>query len=168
MYLQRDDSDNFRLFIRSGGVYKAVGGGMELKVKEADETLSSNATSQNDDELLFAVAANDVAQFEGVLNISTGTSADFRLTFTGPSGAVGSFSAIYGDTASGDVDAGSAALGTDLSLVTGVNAGRTVRFWGGIHNGANAGNLQLQWAQDNSDVGSTTVRAGSYIKWQVQ
>ena len=143
------------------------GGGMSLIVKEADETVNNSTTLQDDNELLFAVAANEVVQFEGVLMISTDPNADFKLTFTGPAGAVGSFAAIYGDVTTGNADASSAALGSAATLIS-VNDGSVVRFWGGIHNGGTAGNLTLQWAQNTANVSDSKVLAGSYLKWQAE
>lgn len=137
---------------------------MSLIVKEADETVNNSTTLQDDDELLFSVAANEVWQFEGVLNLSAPSDGDIKLTFTGPSGAVGSFSGVYVDVSGGE-DADAAALGTSVSL-TSLNNGRIVKFQGGIHNGANAGSLTLQWAQATALVGDTKVLAGSYIKYQ--
>lgn len=139
--------------------------GQTVKVKEADETVTTNTTLQNDDELLFAVAANEVWQFEGVLSLSAPTAADFKMTFTGPAGAVGSFSVQYDSPAQGADIGASGALGESTSLALSID-GASLRFWGGIHNGSTAGNLTLQWAQDTSS-GSTTVRAGSYIKYQL-
>lgn len=163
-----DDASNPRIvWSLDGGVNENTlgGGGMSLIVKEANETVNNSNTLQDDDELLFAVAANEVWQFEGVLALSTNATPDFQLTFTGPAGAVGSFTAIYGDVASGNVDAGSGGLANAVGLAS-ANAGAMVRFWGGIHNGANAGNLTLRWAQLTADASATTVLAGSYLKYQ--
>jgi hypothetical protein len=145
----------------------AGGGGMSLIVKEADETVNNSTALQNDDELLFAVAANEVFQFEGVLVLSTAAAADFQISFTGPAGAVGSFAAIYGDNVNPDVATGSAVLGSGVTLLSAA-VGRSVRFWGGIHNGGTAGNLTLQWAQGTLSATDTIVRAGSYIKYQLE
>jgi len=52
-------------YIKINGSWVALGGGgMSLIVKEADETVNNSAVLQNDNELLFAVAANEVFQFE--------------------------------------------------------------------------------------------------------
>jgi hypothetical protein len=34
-----------------------------------------------------------------------------------------------------------------------------------VENGANAGNLELQWAQNTTDASAATVLAGSTIEW---
>lgn len=158
-------TDNQFKFYEGSTIKTLGGGGMSVKVKEADETLSSNNTLQNDDELFFAVAANEVWQFEGSMFIDTISSADFRFAVTGPSGAVGRVFAAYSDTAAFDAHVGAGDLGDTIDLQT-ANTGTLVRFWGGIHNGANAGNLQVQWAQRVSQGTATTVHAGSYIKYQ--
>ena len=141
-----------------------AGGRMSLIVKEADETVTNSNTVQDDNELLFAVAANEVWQFEGVLLLSAHPTPDFRVTFTGPTGAVGSFAAAY-STGALDESVSSDALGNVLSFAA-ASQGTVLRFWGGIHNGANAGNLQLKWAQNTPDANNTKVLAGSYIKYQ--
>lgn len=153
-----------KLYARINGATVELGGGMSLIVKEADETVTNSNTVQNDDELLFAVAANEVWQFEGVLLLSAHPTPDFRVTFTGPTGAVGSFAAAY-STGALDESVSSDALGNVLSFAA-ASQGTVLRFWGGIHNGANAGNLQLKWAQNTSDANNTKVLAGSYIKYQ--
>lgn len=161
----RSDLEKLRLKTASGVISIGEGGGMTIKVKEADESVTTSTTLQNDDELLFAVAANEVWQFEGSMFIDTTSSADFRFAVTGPSGAVGRVFAAYSDTAAFDAHVGAGDLGDTIDLQT-ANTGTLVRFWGGIHNGANAGNLQVQWAQRVSQGTATTVHAGSYIKYQ--
>jgi len=137
-----------------------------LIVQESDQTVNSGSTGTTlvDTELEFAVAANEVWQFEGVINLTTPAVADFKIAATGPTGAVGSIGAQYWDISSG-MDADGDALGTELVFISG-GPGATLFFRGGIHNGANAGSLTIQFAQKTSDAGNTTVLAGSYIKYQ--
>ena len=157
-----------KLYARINGATKELGGGgMSLIVKEANESVINSNTMQDDDELLFAVAANEVWQFEGVLNVDASSNPDIKITFTGPSGAVGSYGCIAQDTSNNTV-VGSAALGGSTPIATAAQY-KVIRYWGAIHNGANAGNLTLQWAQNTADAGAQiTVRAGSYIKYQVE
>jgi len=157
-----------KLYARINGATKELGGGgMSLIVKEANESVLNSTTLQDDDELLFAVAANEVWQFEGVLNVDASSNPDIKITFTGPSGSVGSYGCISQDISNNTV-AGSAALGGTTVIATAAQ-NKVIRYWGAIHNGANAGNLTLQWAQNTADAGAQiTVRAGSYIKYQVE
>lgn len=138
----------------------------QLIVKETDQTINSSDTLQDDNELLFAVGANEVWQFEGMLFVSTGTTPDFKLTFTGPSGAVGAFGGEISGASSYSAMF-SLALGTASGSLPGFAAGNFVRVFGAIHNGATAGNLTLQWAQFVSDAGDTKVLAGSYLKYEM-
>lgn len=155
-----------KLYARINGTTVDLGGGgMSLIVKEANESLINSTTLQDDDELLFAVAANEVWQFEGVLQVDASSSPDIKLTFTGPSGSVGSYGCIAQDT-SNNIVVGSTTLGNTTGIATAAQ-NKIVRYWGAIHNGANAGNLTLQWAQNTLDAGAQIhVRAGSYIKYQ--
>ena len=138
---------------------------MSLIVQESDQTLNSQTTLQNS-ELLFAVGANEVWQFEGILITSTGSTPDIKIAAVGPTGAVGSLAAIASAIGGNGVYASSDQLGTAISLTTAST--EFVRFWGAIHNGANAGNLTIQFAQNTSDASNTTVYAGSYMKWMAE
>lgn len=63
------------------------------------------------------------------------------------------------------VTASGSALG---QLGNGVGSLRHTRAKGFVANGANAGNLQLQWAQNTANPSDTTVRANSALKaWQL-
>lgn len=146
----------------------AAGGGMSLVVQESDQTINSQTTLQ-DTELTFAVAANEVFQFEGVIFWNTNAAPDIKFQATGPTGAVG----YWGLALANNVNSGTAnerylygALGTSLAFD--VFANGIVRFWGAIHNGANAGSLTIQFAQNTSDANNTIVYAGSYIKYQIE
>mgnify|MGYP001558419133 CR=1 FL=1 len=152
---------------QSTGIKWAAGGGMSIVVKTADETVNNSATLQDDNVLLFAVAANEKWQFEGVLMIQSNSTADFKLTFSGPTGSVGQFSRIFREAATDN--AGNGDLGDVDNSIAIVGGGRVfILFWGAIVNGANAGNLTLQWAQNTATVVDTIVHAGSYIKYQQQ
>ena len=150
--------------------FAAVASGMSLKVKTADVSISSDATLNDDASLLFAVAANEKWQFEGLIVFASGSAPDFQFAFTGPAGSVGAYTAhIYADAGTALLAAEVAdALGSAIPVLVASSANHMIRFWGAIANGGNAGNLTFQWAQNSSVASSTTVHAGSYIKYQVQ
>ena len=137
---------------------------MNLIVQESDQTINSQTTFQNT-ELTFAVAANEVFQFEGVLLYVTDTTPDIKFTAAGPTGAVGAFGMRH-STATSTPEVDVLALGSSAVYVSGGANSSMSQFWGAIHNGANAGNLTIQFAQNTSDAANTTVYAGSYLKWQ--
>ncbi len=155
------DSDNLKKAVwPSGG-----GSGPTIVLKSADETVASSTTLQDDDELLFAIGANDhwVATF--TLFFDTNSGPDFSLAITWPSGGTG----IYDVTNSGR---GSDNLVEHIGWET--VSGTAVRFDIGtvdpvavvyviVRNGATAGNVTLRWAQASSNVVSTTVKAGSFL-----
>ena len=163
-------SDLDKVYLRANGatVELSTGsGGMSLIVKTADETVNGSATLQNDDELLFAVAANETWQFEGVLFYTSGATPDIKITATGPSGAVGRFG-VVATSSNLSVEGRNDELGTGVTITSPAGNPGIVHFYGAIANGANAGNLTLQWAQGTSDASDTIVHAGSYIKYQEQ
>ncbi len=143
---------------------------MSLIVKSADESVINSTTLHNDLELFFPVGANEKWQFEGVLLVSSETTPDFKLTFIGPTGALGSFGVEAGNAGGTSTKfASGGTLGASLTVATsGVATITVIRYWGGIGNGGTAGFLRLQWAQNTSFANATTVRAGSYIKFVQQ
>lgn len=143
------------------------GGGMTLLVKSADETVNGSATLQNDDELLFAVGASETWQFEGVLFCTSGGTPNFKIAATGPSGSVGRLGVVV-TSGAWSVEGDTEDLGTGISVTSPAGNPAVVHFYGAIANGANAGNLTIQWAQNTSDASNTIVHAGSYIKYQEQ
>ena len=130
--------------------------------KIIDETIISNAVLQNDDELLFAIKANEVWRFKAYLRFNSGTVPDIQFAFTVPAGATVQY---------GGYDNGPGVLAPKVVNASGgfydVNgAGAIDNFAvieGVVVNGANAGNVQLQWAQYSSTASNTTVKKGSCI-----
>ena len=150
--------------------FAEVVSGMSLKVKTADVTITSDSTLNDDADLLFAVAANEKWQFEGLIIFDSAATSNFQLSFAGPAGSVGAFAIqAYedGTTVLGAVEI-VAALGSGVTITTSDSSPWMVQFWGAIANGGTAGNLTFRWAQGASSGNATTVHAGSYLKFQVQ
>jgi len=149
----------------------ALSGGRKTIRKTADEIVNNSATLQNDDHLVMAVGANEIWHFTFVLFTTAGANntPDIKLLLTVPAGATG-FWGIHGlTTAATGVDgngimAGAASLDGLTTLSAGVvaSANSMIIIEGTIVNGGNAGNLQLQWAQNVATAVDTTVKAGSY------
>lgn len=139
--------------------------------KTVDESVASSTAVQNDDTLLFAVAANEVWVFEVILSIETVTAADFRFRFDSPAGSSGVYGAIGAALGAASVEssarwsAGGFSLGitTSLGSTGGSGANTPVFIHGIIANGSTAGSLTLQWAQNTSDATATVVKANSFI-----
>ncbi len=143
--------------------------------KAAGESVTSSTTLQDDDDFSFAVLANTnyYAEFDLFLS-SGGAAADggFKFDFTGPA-APDSVSVIS------QISAGPACTDAMMALATAFSSAITygplssgsyfegVRIKLYVNNGANAGTVQLRWAQGTSDGTATTVAAGSLMKYQV-
>jgi hypothetical protein len=129
---------------------------IELVRKAADETVNNSTTLQDDDEIVAALAANENVHFQLHLRINSGTTPDLKIAFTVPSGATVAFTAHP----SGSTEA--TGSGTSLSLVA-LGANQALSIVGHVANGATPGNLQLQWAQNTSDVSDSKVLSDSYL-----
>ncbi len=128
-------------------------------VKTADESIVSSEVMQNDDELVIPVAANTDYAFMGIIVAqSASATPGIDYTFTVPAAIT---EGGWQDTQSGT---GSTliAFATEDDMNLGAETRATV-IWGYLQNGANAGNLQFQWAQKTSNGTATTVKAGSYL-----
>jgi hypothetical protein len=146
-----------------------------IKVKSADESVTSSTTLQDDDDLLMPVAANTDYLIDGMLYYLAAQAGDITVGWTYPSGATltwGGIGAIrdYTGAASGTewlaivADASSPSSTTDF----GGNGSLpfTASYGGVLSVGANAGTLQLQWAQRASSGTATTVYARSWLRVQ--
>lgn len=133
--------------------------------KAADETVTSNGTPQNDDHLLFSVAANEVWAITMRLSYTNNNVANstLHIDHTIPAGASG-FYTWRAQTAENE----------DLAWTTaqtgvGITSALDQPVWidGTLINAGTAGTFQFQWAQTASSVTATTIRAGSWL-WAVR
>lgn len=143
--------------------------------KSADETITNSTALQNDDVLFSPLAASSgTYQFEMNILYSASTVADIKFAFTWPAGATVTWGVIGLATGAGSIS-GDATFGNAVASGTSVaigGAGATTptpcQIFGDVIMGANAGNLQLQWAQQNLEATNCIVRAGSNLRlWRV-
>jgi len=133
-----------------------------IVVKASDETVNNSNTPQNDDELLFAIGANEVWEATFLIIQNSGATPDFRAAVAAPSGALGQIYAFYVSRAAAwafamvDLAEVIAALGASADVCY-----PTLRVI--VVNGATAGNVQLQWSQVTADASDTIVRAKSFL-----
>jgi len=134
--------------------------------KTADETVNNSATLQNDDHLLFAIAASEEWVFNAYLFLSSNGTADFQVACTVPSGA----SMKFGTEQVVSNQAGTELPGsyTDISgdspdSFEGVSHG-VLHVFGWILNSTTPGNVQIQWAQMTATAVDTIVRQGSFLR----
>lgn len=132
-----------------------------------DEARVSNTTLANDKQMGFWMAANAKYRITGRIFFDTTAAADFKYAFTGPAGAT----LIRFDRTHAAAGATPTDLVTDVvypasTALTGTGTdGGKVKFEAIVHNGATAGLFAFQWAQNTSNAGNTTVRAGSAIDY---
>lgn len=151
----------FPLLFGSNNALLAQGGSAVLPTivrKTADESVTSSATLQDDDELLFAVGASETWAFEFYIFFTAHADGDLDLAISVPSGAT----VIYGN-ASDTSNTVRTSSGGELFVagITGVNA--TVLVYGTIVNSTTAGDVQLRWAQSTSNGAATTILDNSYL-----
>lgn len=130
-------------------------------VKPSDESVVSSTTYQADDHLLDPILPNVTKLYILGVTYSMDTN-DVKARITIPTGATirGSVVAIN--------DTLGVSLLTDLTagwLSGGMGAANLLSFIGHflVINGANAGNVALQWAQSVSSTTAATVKAGSFL-----
>jgi len=129
--------------------------------KSADESATNN-TLQNDDVLLFAIAANETWQFRFVVFVTSASATpDCQMAVTFPAAATPVYGLAGIDPASATFSNYVTTSGAALGVRIGAGELVMVVIEGSVLNGANAGNVTLQWAQNTTNATATTVVAGS-------
>lgn len=145
--------------------------------KASTESVTSSTVLQDDNELLFAIGANEIWEFEFYLRVDGATGGDFKAHVNGPAGVAGSF-AVFGPQSGAttfdnhtvlneaDVSIGGGSAPTPGTL--GANLFVMVLVKGVVEAGATPGNVTLQWAQRASSGTATRIAAGSSLKrWRI-
>ncbi len=140
--------------------------GLHLRRKLATESRSAVTVVASDADLVFPVAARTnyafwlqaffegptTGQFKFRLDVpSSPTLFRNRIQYVVP-GATNNTNAVQTAAANINIASFSAATGGVMAMN------------GVLHNGANAGLLAFQWAQNTSDAGATVVLAGSFLQ----
>lgn len=131
--------------------------------KTADETVNNSTTLQDDDHLVFAMAANTSYLVNAVFLLdATGTTPDFKFGWTVPSGCT----MIWASSGGSSWESGSALsmASESAALVADSRSGTTgAEYQAIVRNGATAGNLQLQWAQNTANGSDSKVLKHSHL-----
>lgn len=131
--------------------------------KTLDETLISNITVQNDDELFLPVEANARYLFELAIASTSAPAADIKIGWTLPALSTNSLWFDVFDIALNRT------LGFQTTVPsTGIGMGGNTtalssRLWGVVVTAATAGTMQVVWAQNTSTASNTSILAGSYL-----
>lgn len=142
----------------------ALGNPIINKVKLADEiqnnTVNATATLQNDDELFFAIGANETWTFRFMVQGNANATPDYKFAVTAPGGATCKISTADHEAA---VSVANLGCGVSTGLVTGNTANDLYEIIGTVTNGSTAGIVQLQWAQNTANAANSTIYAGSSV-----
>jgi hypothetical protein len=141
------------------------------KLKTTGENRNATTVLSNDATLQFPMAANVTYRFTMKAFYDTLAAADLKWRTTGPSGAT-AVRIKRGDiapsaTAMENVAVDVAYSAADIVALTAGTTGGYIEMEGIIQNGATAGTFALQWAQNTSTVGNSTMLAGSWLEYQV-
>lgn len=138
----------------------------------SDQTWNTDAETDPVTDLDFDVEASATYVFEFVLIASSADNADIKIELTGPASPTAIWYQFIGPTQTGtgggalnqqqNADVASA-FTTELAA-GGANSGNRMYLVKGVLvNGANAGTVVLEAAQNTSQASNTVIRAGSYL-----
>lgn len=150
--------------------FRAMGPHLIVR-KTSDESVTSNTTLQDDNDLIMSLAANEIWRFDYVL-LAEGAAGAINIGWTFPSGGRISVLSIA-STTTGAADLfgrGSSTTPTGVIVDADLIASPDyvpVLLNGVFVNAGTAGSLTLQWAQKISSATPTTVKANSTL-WAVK
>lgn len=133
-----------------------------IAFKTSAQTVNNSTTLVNDTQLLIAVPANTNCIFTSRFLYTSGTTPDIKFGFTYPVGTTGSYT-LYGIASGGSALNAFHQTETSVSALEGGTAVACTMV-GSFSIGANAGVVQLQWAQNTQTASNTQVLAGSFIR----
>lgn len=134
-------------------------------LKGADETVNSSTTLQDDDDLVLALSASQTYAFEAFIVYNAAAAPDYKCAFTVPSGATLYWEVVALNSSAVLTKFTTTSSGGAVSLV-GTGADIALTIHGVVIVSTTAGNLQYQFAQNTSDGGNTTTKAGSWLRSQ--
>lgn len=151
----------------SGGtIDHTVIGGQTTIIKSTAESVASSASLQSDDDLSFAVLSGRTYYLELSVNLDFGAIGGYRIGVGGTC-TIGGSELFTGQvlihSPSAFQAAGALLLASNDALIINWSPGATnhnVLLWTKITITGD-GNLTVRWAQNVSDAGATSMRAGS-------
>ncbi|MDO8335635.1 MAG: hypothetical protein Q7T74_02520, partial [Candidatus Saccharibacteria bacterium] len=135
------------------------------KTKIVSETqnivINPTATLQSDDELSFSIGANETWNYRFLLHISMNATPDIKFSVSAPVGATCVNGVSDFENA---ISVANLACGASSGNIAGLTATDVYEVSGSITNGANAGTVTLNWAQNTANAANTIVLAGSFVE----
>lgn len=137
-------------------------------VKGTSQTVNNTTTLVSDTALTLPLAASATYHVSCMVIVSGPTGADWKQAWSFPAGTTG-LQFIHGPelpvatVRATAIQARSASLSTNLSYGTDGSENSAIHEEIWLTTSSTAGDLTLTWAQQVAVVGSTTVRAGSWM-----
>jgi hypothetical protein len=140
--------------------------------KTSDQSVTSSTVLVDDSALVLAVAANEIWRFELMLFYESGSTEDFKFSWSFPTSGVLSSYVAHLDAANAftlEYPRLTASDGVTVILSGGAGAGapRVQPVYGLFVNSTNAGNVTFRFAQNTSGATSAIVKANSTL-WAVK
>ena len=157
------DTSNRLAYLDEAGTASVLARGIPVRKTAETQVVNTSTTLVNDDALLYAIAANEIWAGYLTLFVSCNASGGIKVAITVPTGATLRMGAeLYATTTVSNIDpttVSATAIGA-TAAITKVNMQVLVA------NGANAGNVQLQWAQNASHASDTKILVNSFLTAQ--
>jgi hypothetical protein len=151
----------------------SIGGPLKTILRTSDASgITSNTTLASDSTLLFPVGANDIWAFMAALIFTAGdTAADVKIGWSVPTGctmlwgAQGAQSNNVSGFGPAQTSSTPTALSTEAASVSvgSFNGTFGVNLQGLVFNGANPGNVNIQFAQATSSANALIPKKGSHL-----
>lgn len=133
-----------------------------IALKTAAQTVNNSTTLVSDSQLAVTVAANTSYVFTARLLYTSSTTPDIKFGFAYPLLATATYT-LYGIASGGATLAGFHQTETSVGALEGGTA-IAATMTGTWTIGANAGTVQLQWAQNTANASNTQVLTGSFLR----
>lgn len=177
IFLNQSEMGNITSLIKtdatmgSGGANRVPGlilnGDIPVVRKTANQTVNNSTSTISDNDLTFWMMESERVFFRLTLIVDGSQSADLRWLINKPVGAsvqYGSPNSIKATVGGGVSEVSPVTTGVITSGLGGLGTDRFVDITGFCDNGANPGNITLQWAQLVAEANDLTIKAGSVLE----
>ncbi len=131
--------------------------------KASNETITNSTALQDDDDLKLSIAANEVWMLRFYLNGTSGTTPDWRMAISGQNGSSCVFGLGEYEQSTSGISTDCDAAPTAITAITASGQREPMFAWAIYEQGANAGTVNFQWAQNQSSGQSTTMHVNSFL-----
>ena len=128
--------------------------------KSADQTVNNSAALVNDNDLTFAIGANQKWDFHMNLAGNSAATPGLKFSITAPAGSTCNWAA----RAESGASVANLACGSSTTKMVGAGADDLYNLDGWVTTGATGGNVTLQWAQYTANASNSIIRAGSFLQ----